>query len=99
MNVPVSALIFAGVAGGAFVFRGAKAFLAAARFLLAGAAFFTADRGLRTLVAFFAAFLTAFLAVFLAAGRDFRVFAAFFATDFLEADFDLAMFPTPPQSA
>jgi hypothetical protein len=27
----------------------------------------------------------------LATGRDFRVFAAFFAADFLEADFDFAM--------
>src|SRR3979409_1882108 len=30
-------------------------------------------------------------AAFLATGRDFRVFAAFFAADFLEADFDFAM--------
>jgi hypothetical protein len=37
-------------------------------------------------------------AAFLATVRDFRVFATFFAADFLEADFDFAMFPAPPQS-
>jgi hypothetical protein len=74
-------VVLAAAATTAFGLRVAKAFFAAARLLRGAAAFFAAARGLRV----FAAFLAAF--------RDFRVFAAFFAADFLEADFDLAMFP------
>jgi len=83
MGVLVLAAVFAWVAAAALVLRVAKAFLAAARLVRVAAAFFPAARCLRVFEAF------------LAATRDFRVFAAFFAADFLEADFDAAMFPPP----
>jgi hypothetical protein len=52
--------------------------------LRVAAAFFAAPRGLRVFEAF------------LAADRDFRVFPVFFAADFLEADFEAAMFSPQP---
>jgi hypothetical protein len=83
----VLAAVFALAGAGALALRVAKGFLGAARFLRVAAAFFPAARGLRI------------FAAFLAAVRDLRVFAAFFAADFLEADFDLAMFPPPTGAA
>src|SRR3984893_6007360 len=71
----------------ALVLRGATAFLATTCLLRVAAAFLPAVGRLRV------------FAAFLATVRDFRVFAAFLTADFLEADFDFAMFPTPPQSA
>ncbi len=72
--------VFALGATAAVVLRGDEAFFAAAGFLRAGAVFFLATCRLRVFEAFFAA------------ARDFRVFPAFFAADFLETDFDAAMF-------
>src|SRR5476651_449071 len=58
------------------------ALVATAGFVLRGTkAFFAAVRLLRVAAPFFPA------------ARDFRVFRALFAADFLEADFDAAMFP------
>ena len=82
MRSSSSVVVVAAAATTAFGLRVARAFLAAARLLRVAAAFFAVARGLRVFEAF------------LAAVRDFRVFAAFFAADFLEADFDLAMFPS-----
>ena len=78
-----AAVVFARVAAAAFVLGGATAFLAATRFLGVAAAFFPAAGALRIFEAVLAAF------------RDFWALGAFLAADFLEADFDLAMFASP----
>jgi hypothetical protein len=76
------------------VFRRSKILLALAFALRVEAGFLAATRPLRVAAAFFpAARRSLVFEAFLAAARDFRVFAAFLAADFLEADFDTAMFP------